>query len=139
MKSLTLEIFNTWLEAYGRASAEDDPQASAELFARNAKYYETPFDPPMVGRDAIYRYWEMGVKSFKDKESTYEILSVKGNLGIAHWVSKFTDIKSDKSFALDCLFLVEFDNNDKCKLFREWWHLREVDSGLFEEAHHENP
>jgi hypothetical protein len=27
---------------------------------------------------------------------------------------------------IDCLFLVEFDDNDKCKLFCEWWHLREV-------------
>jgi len=139
MKSLAFEVFNIWLEAYGRASTEDDPQASAELFARNAKYYETPFDEPMVGRDAIYKYWEMGAKSFKDKESIHEILAVRDNLGIARWVSKFTDIKSGKRFVLDCLFLVEFDNNDKCKLFREWWHLREVDSSLIEEAHHENP
>jgi len=139
MKSLTLEIFNTWLEAYSRASAEDDPQASAELFARNAEYYETPFDEPMIGRDAIHKYWEMGAKSFKDKESIYEILSVKDNLGIARWQSKFTDSRSGKRFALDCLFLVEFDNNDKCKLFREWWHLREGDFSLIEEAHHENP
>lgn len=139
MKSLTLEIFNTWLEAYGKASAEDDPQASAGLFARNAQYYETPFDEPMVGCDSIYKYWKMGAQSFKDKESTYEILSVKGNLGIARWQSNFIDIKSGKRFTLDCLFLVEFDDNDKCKLFREWWHLREVDSSLIEEAHHENP
>lgn len=128
MKSLNLEVFNTWLEAYGRASAEDDPQASAELFARNAKYYETPFDEPMVGRDAIYKYWEMGTKSFKDKESTYEILSMKGNLGIARWVSKFTDIKSGKRLVLDCIFLVEFDNNGRCSTFREWWHLKPLET-----------
>ena len=133
MKSLTFEVFNIWLEACGRASAENDPQDSAELFARNAEYYETPFDATMIGRDAIYKYWEMGAKSFKDKESIFEILSVKGNLGIARWVSKFTDIKSGKRFALDCLFLVEFDNNNKCKLFREWWHLREANTSSVKE------
>jgi len=126
MKSLTFIEFETWLEMYGKASAENDPQASAELFARNAKYYETPFDDPMIGRDAIRKYWEMGTKSFKDKEAIFEILSVKDNLGIARWQSEFTDIRSGKRFALDCLFLVEFDHHDKCSTFREWWHLREV-------------
>ena len=60
MKSLTFTTFDTWLEMYVKASAENNPQASAELFARNAKYYETPFDEPMMGRDAIRKYWEMG-------------------------------------------------------------------------------
>ena len=126
MKPLTQEVFQAWMKSYGKASRENDLQALVELFARNAEYFETPFDEPMIGRDAIYKCWEMGAKSFKDKESIYEILSVKGNQGIARWVSKFTDIKSGKRFALDCLSLVESDNNSKCKLFREWWHLREA-------------
>jgi hypothetical protein len=33
MAALTLERFTAWLTAYGRASAENDPQASANLFA----------------------------------------------------------------------------------------------------------
>lgn len=41
---------------YGRASAENDPQASAHLFAPDARYYENPFDEPIAGRVAIYEY-----------------------------------------------------------------------------------
>ena len=126
MKPLTEKNFEIWLKSYSKASTENYPRASVELFARNTKYYETPLDDPMIGRDVIRKYWELGMKSFKDKESAHEILFVKDNLGIAHWQSKFTELKSGKRFALDCLFFVEFDNNDKCKLFREWWHLREV-------------
>jgi hypothetical protein len=128
MKTLSMETFGSWVVAYGRASIQKDPQTSADLFARNAKYYETPFDEPMIGRDAIRRYWEIGAQALKDKEATYEVLSVKENLGIARWQSKFTDIKSDKQFALDCVFLVEFDDNDKCSVFREWWHLKTLDA-----------
>ena len=127
MKLLTQEFFQVWMEAYGKASRDNDPQASAELFARNAEYHETPFEDPMVGRDAIYKYWEMGAQAFKDKESTYEILSVKDNLGIARWQSKFTDVKSGNRLVLDCVFIVEFDKHDKCSVFREWWHLQTVD------------
>jgi len=128
VKRLTLETFSSWLEAYGRASIQNDPQASAELFARNAEYYETPFDAPMIGRDAIRKYWEVGAQTLKDKEANYEVLSVKNNLGIARWQSKFTDVNSGKRLVLDCVFLVEFDNTDKCSVFREWWHIKNLDA-----------
>jgi hypothetical protein len=130
MKPLTLTSFTSWLESYGRASAENDPQASAELFARNAKYYETPFDEPMIGRDAIRKYWEIGAQAFNKKESTYEILSVKDNQGIAHWQSEFTDIRSGKHLILDCLFLVEFNEHGTCSEFREWWHLQTTEANV---------
>jgi hypothetical protein len=48
MKSLTLGAFDKWLDAYSTASKENDAKASSELFAADARYYETPFDEPMV-------------------------------------------------------------------------------------------
>jgi hypothetical protein len=128
MKSLTLEMFNSWLEMYGKASQENDAQASADLFSLNARYYETPFDEPMIGRKAIYEYWNKGAQTLKDKESAFEILSVKDSLGIARWQSKFTVIESDKRFALDCLFVIEFNDDGLCQTFREWWHLKNLDA-----------
>lgn len=126
MKSLSVEQFASWLETYGKASEENDPQASAELFSRNACYYETPFDEPMIGRDAIRKYWEIGAQRLADKESTYRILAVQDNRGIARWQSSFTDIASGRRLALDCVFLVEFDDDNLCSVFREWWHLKNV-------------
>jgi hypothetical protein len=78
----------------------------------------------MIGRDAIRKYWEAGAKNLRDQEAVHEVLAVKDNLGIARWQSKFTDIASGRRLALDCLFLVEFDDNDLCCVFREWWHLQ---------------
>lgn len=128
MKTLTPERFHRWLADYGRASRENDPQASASLFSENARYYENPFDDPITGRDAIRKYWEGGAQRLKDKESTFEILSVRDNLGMARWWSKFTVIESGKRLALDCIFLVEFGENNECTEFREWWHLQTVDA-----------
>jgi hypothetical protein len=36
------------------------------------KSYETPFDEPMIGRDATYQYWSKGVQTLKDEESMHE-------------------------------------------------------------------
>ncbi len=126
MNTLTREHFQQWMETYGRASAEDDPRASANLFAEHAAYYENPFAEPIAGREAIFDYWNKGAQTLKDKESTFELLSVNGHSGIAHWQSKFTVIESGKRLALDCVFIVEFDDDGLCQTFREWWHTREV-------------
>ena len=133
MAALTIHEFSQWLEMYGKASKENDPQASADLFAADARYYETPFDEPMVGRDAIYRYWNEGAQTLKDKESTHEILAVNDHLGIARWQTKFTSISSGERLALDCVFLVEFDDDGKCRVFREWWHIKTLDADPNEE------
>ena len=128
MKRLTLETFSSWLEAYSKASIHNDPQVLEKLYARNAEYYETPFDTPMIGRDAIRKYWEIGAQTLKDKEASYEVLSIRDNLGIARWRSKFTDINSGKRLLLDCIFLIEFNDDDQCSVFREWWHQKNLDA-----------
>jgi ketosteroid isomerase-like protein len=124
--NVTHERFTAWMTEYGRASAENDPQASANLFAQDACYYESPFDEPVVGRDAIYEYWRKGAQTLKEKEASFEILAVNGNTGIARWQSKFIVIESGKHLALDCLFVVEFDEEGLCRIFREWWHIRDA-------------
>lgn len=124
MDSLTLEHFRWWMEAYGRASEQNDPRASADLFTQDACYYESPFDDPIEGRNAIYEYWLHGAQTLKEKETAFEILAVRGNLGIARWQAKFTPIESNKRITLDCLFVVEFVESGLCQTFREWWHSR---------------
>lgn len=126
MKTLTTEQFNLWLTNYGRASAENDAQRSANLFAPHARYYENPFDEPITGRAAIFAYWNNGAQTLTDKTSMFEILAAQNNCGIARWQSQFTVIATGKRCALDCIFLVEFDDDGLCQTFREWWHLREI-------------
>jgi hypothetical protein len=128
MNSLSLKAFSNWLDIYGRAGEENDARTSSELFALDAKYYGMPFDKPIAGRDAIYQYWSQGAQNYMDKESQYEVLSLKGNLGIARWQSQFTSIDTSKQLALDCILLVDFDEDGKCCEFSEWWHLLTLDS-----------
>lgn len=126
MNTLTHGYFQQWMETYGKASAENDPRAAANLFAENAAYYETPFAEPLVGHETIFQYWNKGAQTLKDKESSFEILAVNHNAGIARWQSKFTVIESGKRFELDCLFVVEFSEKGLCHTFREWWHIQET-------------
>lgn len=128
MTTLTAALFNQWMAAYGQASAENDPLASARLFSEDARYYESPFAAPLVGRQAIYDYWATGAQKLTGKSSTYEILAVRENLGIARWRSRFVVKATGAAIALDLIFLAEFDNEGRCCCFREWWHSRQDDT-----------
>lgn len=125
MFTLRFDHFDRWMTEYGRASIENDPFASAALFSLNARYYESPHSEPITGRDAIYAYWDKGAKNLRDKSASYEILAIRDNVGIARWQAVFTVIESGKRMELDCLFVVEFDDEGLCLVFREWWHIRE--------------
>jgi hypothetical protein len=122
MKSLTIEHFEQWLSSYGRASEENDPRASADLFAEDATYYESPFDEPLVGREAIYGYWLAGAQRLADKRFSHAILAVRGNVGVARWQANCIVKDTGIILILDAIFVVEFDAQGRCIHFREWWH-----------------
>lgn len=116
------------MEMYGKACENSDPKAAAESFAQDATYHETPFDEPSVGQDAIYQYWSGASQALKEVQFSYEILAVTGNRGIALWQGKQLSGESGKRVVLDGVFLVEFAEQKKCTLFREWWHRQEIDA-----------
>jgi ketosteroid isomerase-like protein len=71
------------LDVYGCAWEQGDVEAVRSLFAPDAAYYEIPFDPPMVGLDAITAYWQEGAASAqKDVRFSHRILGVSGDLGL---------------------------------------------------------
>src|SRR5512139_1345383 len=106
MHTIKLEAFIRWMDAYGNASKENDALASSALFSQDARYYETPFAEPLLGRQAIFQYWSKGAQTLQDKKSSYEIVALQDNLGVARWQSEFTVVDSGKRLALNCLFLV---------------------------------
>lgn len=130
MNQITKESLQIWMDTYGQASRENDVQASVDLFGADAEYYESPFSEPLVGKEALYQYWASGAQNLKEKVTDYEILALIGNLGIAHWWAQFLNINTGRYEAIDCIFLVEFDEDQKCHRFREWWHSKIVNTGV---------
>lgn len=118
--------FANWLQAYGSAWMHRDPNRVFVLFARDARYYETPFDKPMIGRAAIYRYWSEGVKSGQ-RDVTFQAtpLYATSKLGVAHWRASFVRVPSREVVELDGILQARFDASGQCIEFREWWHRSE--------------
>ena len=117
--------FKTWLDAYGRAWRERDPQAATELYAEDGTYQVTPFLQPLEGREPIRDYWDEVARTEKDITFSYEILAIQEQFGIAHWRASFERTPPGLKTKLDGIFVIRLDANGKCTSLREWWHKQQ--------------
>lgn len=123
--AMTEEGLRIWLDAYGRVWERRDPDAVLELFADDAVYHETPFSPPLCGRDAIREYWRHVQRSQNQIRFSYESLTIDGNRAVAHWSASFVRIPSGIKVKLDGIFLLTFNAEGRCQTLREWWQKQE--------------
>ena len=114
--------FESWLEAYGRAWRERNPQAAANLFTEDGTYQVTPFVEAMRGRPAILAFWSHVAQTEQDIQFGYEVLAVTAEAGIARWWASFVIVPPGLQTRLDGIFLISLDDDGRCTSLREWWH-----------------
>ncbi len=124
---MSTRTFDHWLKLYGDAWSAGDSDGVLHLFSADAVYFETPFDPPLVGHDAIRRYWTEGAENAQ-RNVKFEAhpISFDGKMGFALWHATFERVSSDARVELDGVLSVHFDAQMLCVVFREWWHRRET-------------
>lgn len=125
---MNTESFEKWLEAYGECWESGDANAITRLFSAKARYYETPFDEPMIGRDAIAEYWEEGAEQAqRNVRFGFSGVAVVDSRGFARWHATFERVPSGTRVEIDGFLEAKFGENGLCRSFREWWHRRESD------------
>src|SRR5215467_2831064 len=112
----------TWLDSYGRAWMQRDPDAASALYASDGTYRVTPFQEPMTGRQAIFDYWSEVARTQEQILFDYEILAVNAEYGIARWWASFVRVPPGLPTKLDGIFLISLNAGGRCTSLREWWH-----------------
>jgi ketosteroid isomerase-like protein len=111
-----------WLDRYGAAWRERDPDAAVALFTDEATYAETPFAEAMRGRDAIRDYWSAVPRLQREIEFAYEPLAAGADLAVALWQATYVRIADGERVRLDGVFVLRFAPDGRCRELREWWH-----------------
>jgi uncharacterized protein (TIGR02246 family) len=124
--AMTLQGFDDWLDAYGRAWESRNPQAAADLYAEDGTYQVTPFLEPMRGKQAILEYWTNVAQTQQDIQFGYQILAITPDHGIARWWASFVIVPPGLQTKLDGIFLISLDENSRCHSLREWWHKQQA-------------
>ena len=127
---MTEQDVQVWLDAYGAAWVNGEPRQAVSLFTDTARYQETPFDEPMIGRVAIGAYWQEGAANAQeDIEFTSQVWAVKGDQAFAGWQARFRRKTSGGFVQLDGAFRLSFTTERGvliCQSLDEWWHRRET-------------
>src|SRR5713101_70603 len=99
--STDLVAFKAWLDAYGQAWENRDPEGATALFTEDGTYQVTPFLEPMRGRKAIFEYWSEVARTEEDIRFGYKILAVTPEIGIARWWASFIRVPPGLQTKLD--------------------------------------
>jgi SnoaL-like domain len=123
---VTEEQATAWLEAYGEAYEQQDPDAAAVLFTPDATYQWGPFGELLHGREEIRAKWAEGIDPDEGGVTfAHELLAVTDTIGIARWMASYAYPREGRLVRYDGVFAFSLNDESRCTGFREWWNTRE--------------
>ena len=117
------------LERYRRAWETFDGDAWVALFTDEAEYHEDPFEPPLVGHNALRRYLLDAAESQDQVEVTIERHWVVAPTVLAVWHASFIRRATRARVRIAGFMTLEIAEDGRVGRFREWWHRRETPVG----------
>jgi ketosteroid isomerase-like protein len=116
--AVTRETFASWVALYEQLWRTPGTDGLDRLFADDATYLHSPYEPPVSGLAAIAADWERG-RDGADEEFTMspEVVAVDGNTAVARVLVRY-GVPQNQEY-LD-LWVVRFDDSGRCTWFEEW-------------------
>ena len=113
------------LERYGQAWETFDGDSWTDVFTDDIEYHEDPFDPPMVGHNAVRAYLLEASERQQDVEFTVERHWVVAPTILAVWHASYVRRTDLARVRLAGFMTMEIAADGRIARFREWWHRRE--------------
>jgi ketosteroid isomerase-like protein len=114
------------LERYAHAWQTFDGDAWTDLFSEDVEYHEDPFEPPMVGHNALRAYLLEAAEAQDQVEMTVERHWVVGPTVLAAWHADYIRRTDRTRVRLAGFMTLEVADDGRIARFREWWHRRET-------------
>ena len=110
-----------WIEAYGRAWEEREPDAAAALFSEDAVYRAHPLREPHLGTDGIRAYWAQATATQADVRVRFGAPIVSGEKAAVEW---WTTMQAEgEEITIPGCLLLRFASDGRCEELREYWHV----------------
>ncbi|MFI6865871.1 YybH family protein [Nocardia sp. NPDC050406] len=107
-----------WVAAYERAWRTPGTSSLSALFTPDCEYLVSPWAEPLVGVEALAKFWEDG-RDGPDEPFTMSsrIVAVDGDTAV---VRVFVDYHADDPARWRDLWIIRFDSSGRCAHFEEW-------------------
>lgn len=114
------------LDRYRQAWESFDGDGWVALFTDDAEYHEDPFEPPIVGHNALRAYLLEAAAAQDQVEMTVERHWVVGPTVLAAWHASFIRRPGRERVRIAGFMTLEIAADGRVARFREWWHKRET-------------
>jgi hypothetical protein len=114
-----------WLDAYEAAWATGI--GVSDLFSPDARYFIAPFRPPIIGPDAIERWWISQGESDTRWTFEREVIAIDGSLHVVQGRTTYpdtTDLAGEPQVYYN-LWLITLLESGRASEFVEYWMLPE--------------
>ena len=118
---MTHDDVQDWLDRYVEAWRTYDPAIIGDLFAVDATYRYQPYNPPIVGREAIVADWRQDQDDPDRWEAHYEPYAVEGDRAVAVGESRYTNADGSLRDLYYNLWTLQFDDEGRCTDFVEYF------------------
>ena len=116
------------LDRYGRAWEAFDGDAWVELFTDDIEYNQEPFEPPLVGHNAVRAYLLEAAELQEEVSFTVERHWVVDPTILVAWHAGYIQ-RSDRARVRLAGFMTLEIRDGKIAKLREWYHRRSTPGG----------
>lgn len=114
---------NRFLASFKEAWETRNAELAASLFTRDARYMEHPFEPPVVGREAIHDRWHLFTASQQDVHFTVKNAFRNGYVLVVEWTCNYRHRESGQPGEIAGMFIADFYGK-QVRSFRQYSHSR---------------
>ena len=114
------------LDRYRHAWETFDGDAWTDLFTADAEYHRDPFDPPLVGSNALRAYLLKLAESQDQVEVTFERHWAVGETVLAAWHASYVQVPSRARVRVAGFMTLEIAGDGRISRYRGGWHRREA-------------
>lgn len=106
------------IEAIKGAWEKLHPELLGAVLADDIVWYETPFEEPLTGIDAVTKQWKTDLLGQTKVTFRYEILIDEGDKQVINWHCSW--VANGVPRELEGVFYLEINDDKKLTLFKQW-------------------
>lgn len=115
-----------WLRSFGRAWERRDIALAGSLFTPDARYQDSPFTEPLIGRESIITHWAAIPENQEEIHFQYTVLGCTADVGFAEWKASFIHKANRQAYQISGIVSLELDAKGLCRNLREWWYRKQT-------------
>ena len=121
---ITRDFIKRWCEELIIAWKECNIHKIVDIFSETETYFEDPFSNPGTNCKDIMAFWteidQQDIQSLK-----MEPVAIEKNRAIIRWYLDYFDVNTNEHYVMDGIYQVDFNENNRCMNFVQWWVMKE--------------